>query len=485
MQLQSTSQVRRRGVSLTIQGSRKLNQAKAEVEIALNISRYTLEFLSEETGLTPTTLSKVLTGSAGVDKRTLKCCFDAFNLNLLTEDYQYLNSNQDNLAKMSLLPSAENSSNLEALCDYPFQMFGDRTNSLQTNKMDQSPDSPTIPGGQMPLDSVFYVDRHILESLCYEAVSQPGIVVNIRAPKQMGKTSLMSRILAYSKSLDYKTVYLNLQMADKEILQNLEHFLKWFCARVSKQLGLPDQTTNFWDNSLGSKSTATDYFNDIILANIEHPLVIGIDEVTQLFAYPDIAGEFLELLRVWSERAKSVADMNFWRKLRLVTVHSTEILMPSAINPSWLNTGLVIELSDFNTPQVQDLANRWGLEITQPQIQQLITILGGHPYRLQWAFYCLQRQTITLNELLENSETAVAIYAEHLQQQWWTLQQYPQLWTVFTQIVTQSTPVDCTPEQGFQLQKMGLVDLKGNQASPSCELFRAYYSRFGSNEVQT
>jgi AAA-like domain len=475
MQSQSTFQVRRRGVILTIQGSRKLNQAKAEAEMVLCLGRYTLESLSEATGLTPTTLSKVFTCSAGVDKRTLKCCFDAFNLNFSMEDYQYLNSNEDNLTEMSLLQSAENFSNLEAVCDYSFQMFGDCTNSPQSNKMAKSPSHPTVPGGQMPLDSVFYVDRPILESLCYEAISQPGIVVNIRAPKQMGKSSLMSRILAYSKSLGYKTVSLNLQLADKEILQNLEHFLKWFCARVSKQLGLPNQTANFWDNSLGSKSNANDYFNDVILANIEHPLVIGIDEVTQLFSYPHIAGEFLELLRVWSERAKSVADMNLSSKLRLVTIHSTEILMPSAINPSLLNTGLVIELPDFTTTQVQDLANRWGLEITQPQIQQLITILGGHPYRLQLAFYCLQQQTITLNELLENSETAVAIYAEHLEQQWWNLRQYPELCPVFTQIITQSTPVDCTPEQGFQLQRMGLVYLKGDQASLSCELFREYF----------
>lgn len=42
-------------------------------------------------------------------------------------------------------------------------------------------------------------------------------------------------------------------------------------------------------------------------------------------------------------------------------------------------------------------------------------------------------------------------------------------------IVNQSTPVDYTPEQGFQLQKMGLVDLKGDQASLSCELFLEYF----------
>lgn len=55
--------------------------------------------------------------------------------------------------------------------------------------------------------------------------------------------------------------------------------------------------------------------------------MIAIDELNELFAYPDIAREFLLLLRTWSERAKeSDADINPWHKLRLVTVHSTEIL---------------------------------------------------------------------------------------------------------------------------------------------------------------
>ncbi|WP_256874358.1 helix-turn-helix transcriptional regulator [Nostoc sp. C057] len=83
MQLQSKNHLRRRGATLTTQGSRKLNQAKAQLEIEQNFKRYTLEDLSEKTGLTPNTLSKVFTGSVGVDKRTLECCFNAFNMTLL------------------------------------------------------------------------------------------------------------------------------------------------------------------------------------------------------------------------------------------------------------------------------------------------------------------------------------------------------------------------------------------------------------------
>ncbi len=487
-----SNHARRRGVTLTIQGLRKLNQAKAEAEIEQNFKRYTLESLSEETGLTSNTLSKVFTCSSGVDKRTLKCCFHAFNLTLLTDDYLYLKSNQDNLAEINSIPLAETWSELELAWDSPFEILkGDRNNTPQTKKMVQPQDNlqprpPTAPGGQMPLDSVFYIDRPIIESLCYEAIQEPGKLLNIRAPKQMGKTSLMSRIIAYAKSLGYQTVSLNLQLADAEILQNLKHFLQWFCARVSKELEFPhphspevsahERIANFWDNSLGSKSIATDYFNDAILANLVRPLVIAIDELNQLFAYPDIAREFLQLLRTWSEQAKAgVAESNPWQKLGLVTAHSTEIIMPPSVSPSLLNTGLVINLPEFTPAQVQDLARRYEQEITEEKIQQLITLLGGHPYRLQLAFYYLQQQTITLEELLENSGSATALYAEHLQQQWWNLQRYDELLPIFTEIVNNPKPMEIKVSLGYQLQKMGLVHLEGDRVSLSCELFRLFF----------
>ncbi|WP_293159205.1 AAA-like domain-containing protein [Okeania sp. SIO2C9] len=477
--------VRRRGVTLTNQGSRKLNQAKSEAEIEQN-QRYTLESLSKKIGLTPNTLSKIFTCSSGVDKRTLKCCFDAFNLSLLADDYLYLKSEQDNQVQINPIPPAENYSFLEPVCNSPFDMLRDRNNAAQIKKMvqpqdDLQPRLPTAPGGQMPLYSVFYIDRPIIESLCYEGIQEPGTLLNIRAHKQMGKTSLMSRILYYARSLDYQTVSLNLQLADAEILQNLERFLKWFCARVSKELEFPyspshEQIADFWDNSLGSKSIATDYFNDIILANLDRPLVIAIDELNQLFAYPDIAREFLQLLRTWSEQAKAgVAESNAWQKLRLVTVHSTEIIMPPSINPSLLNTGLVINLPEFTPAQVQDLARRYEQEMTEQQIQQLITILGGHPYRLQLAFYYLHQQTITLEELLENSQSATSLYAEHLKQQWWNLQRYDELLPIFTEIVNNPKPIEIKVSLGYKLQNMGLIHLESDRACLSCELFRPFF----------
>lgn len=185
MQLQSRKNQRRRGVTLTIQGSRKLNRAKTEVEIEQNFERYTLEVLSEQTGLTPTTLSKIFIGSVGVDRQSLECCFDAFHLNLSKEDYCFQKPDQDNLAEIRLISTAETCCLIEPASDF-------RSNTSQTHKMNRSQYNlysrfPTTPAGQMPLDSAFYIDRPILESLCYKAIQQPGALLNIRASKQMGK----------------------------------------------------------------------------------------------------------------------------------------------------------------------------------------------------------------------------------------------------------------------------------------------------------
>jgi transcriptional regulator with XRE-family HTH domain len=481
MHVQSRNYQRQRGATLTNIGSRKLNQAKAKVEIDRNFKRYTLEAISERTGLTPNTLSKIFTCSAGVDKRTLECCFNAFNLTLSIEDYVYLKTDRSADRQTSVRLESADDARGEVLNAQHIFSQGNRHNPPSSHTISRpglQSVEPQPRGGQMSLNSSSYIDRPILESLCYKAIQIPGALLNIRAPKQMGKTSLMTRILAYASSNGDRTVSLNLQLADREILQNLERFLKWCCVSVSKQLNChsPQPIEDIWDKSLGSKSNATDYFKEISLTQLDRPLVMAIDEIGQLFAYPDIAREFLLLLRTWSEQSQKPIWNNPWHKLRLITIYSTDILIPPSIDPSFLNTGLTIDLPEFTPAQVQELATRHQQEITRSQTQRLITLLGGHPYRLQLAFYYLQQRIVTLEQLLENSAVSATLYADHLEQRWWQLKHYPELWRIFQRIVMRSHPVDCDAEQCAKLAKMGLIHRHGVQASLACELFRPFFS---------
>ncbi len=81
---------RQRGVILTATGEQKLQSARIGAEIKDNNGdRYTLEELSDRTGLSVKTISKVLDSGSPVDKPTLETFFAAFGLLLERQDYRY------------------------------------------------------------------------------------------------------------------------------------------------------------------------------------------------------------------------------------------------------------------------------------------------------------------------------------------------------------------------------------------------------------
>lgn len=87
---------RKRGVILMQQGLQKLQNAKSESEMNDNFDkRYSLEALGFRTGLDSDTIAKVFACEVGVDKKTLRCCFQAFNLQLESDDYQFVKPDFD------------------------------------------------------------------------------------------------------------------------------------------------------------------------------------------------------------------------------------------------------------------------------------------------------------------------------------------------------------------------------------------------------
>ena len=427
---------RKRGVVLTLQGWQRLQRAQRQWEIQENTGNsYTLEELSELSGLSPNTIAKVQHRQVAVDRQTLESYFRAFNLTLSLDDYT--NPDSDNLESGSRV----------------------------------------MLKGQVPLDSPFYVERPPIERLCDETILQPGALIRIKAPKLMGKTSLMIRILDSARSHNFKTVTLSLQLADADVFATLNQFLRWFCAVVSRSLGLPNRLSEYWDDVFGSNYNCTDYFESYLLAEINSPIVLALDEMDVVFNYPKIATDFFGMLRTWYQKSKSPErSSQVWQKLRLVIVHSTEVYIPLNINQSPFNVGLSIELLEFTPPQVNDLAQRHQLDWGTEEVERLMNLIGGNPYLVQMALHQISVQDITLEQLLETATGENSIYTDYLRRQLWNLQQYPELVTALTQVVMSPTPVRLDPIQAFKLQSMGLVQVQNRQVVPSCELYRQYFS---------
>ncbi|WP_318528442.1 AAA-like domain-containing protein [Plectonema radiosum] len=144
------------------------------------------------------------------------------------------------------------------------------------------------PEGQIPLDSVYYIDRPPIETDCSEAIIKPGALIRVKAPRQMGKSSLMMRILDHASKQSYKTACLNFQSVDGELLGNLDLFLQWFAASITDALSLPEKLEEHWKGVLGSKNKCTNYFERYLLPSIDTPLALGLDEVDEVFKHPAI-----------------------------------------------------------------------------------------------------------------------------------------------------------------------------------------------------
>ncbi|HEY9607996.1 AAA-like domain-containing protein [Allocoleopsis sp.] len=364
--------------------------------------------------------------------------------------------------------------------------FGDRENVTPSASMALTSSSvaldspplpvaePELPSGQVRLASAFYVERVPHEALCYKEILHPGALIRIKAPRQMGKTSLMARILYHAKEQGYRTVPLSFQHADAEVFSSLNQLLQWFCARITRKLRLPHKVEDYWTETFGSKDNCTDYFQDVLLSDSDSPLVLGLDEVDRVFQYPTIADDFFGLLRAWYEEA-GYGDSNLWEKLRLVVVHSTEVYVPLNVNQSPFNVGLPIELPEFTREQVQDLTQRHGLNWTLAQVGQLMSIVGGHPYLVRVALYHMATGQLTLDQLLTIAPTEAGLYGDHLRRHLWHLQQNPDLAVAFTKVVTTHEPVELESVLAFKLHSLGLVQLQGNYVTPRFDLYRQYF----------
>ncbi|MGK7924543.1 MAG: AAA-like domain-containing protein, partial [Spirulina sp.] len=334
--------------------------------------------------------------------------------------------------------------------------------------------SPPYPNGPLPLDSHYYIQRPRVEAQIYEQITKPGALVRIKAPQEMGKTSLLLRVLQYAKERNYRTVNLNLQQIDRGTLNDFDRFLRWICANVSRQLDLESKLADYWDEEIGSGISGTLYMQDYILESINAPVVLAFDEVNRVFEHPQVALDFLPLLRSWFEEAKKT---RIWENLRIMVVHSTEIYVPLHLTQSPFNVGLPLALKAFNLTQVQELARRYGLNWSDGiQAQQLMALVGGHPGLLQVAFYHLHQDKLTLTQLLKTAATTTGIYAHHLRRHSANLQEEPELNKEFAKVVSAIAPVELEPIASYKLYSMGLIKLDGNKATVSCELYRQYFS---------
>lgn len=327
-------------------------------------------------------------------------------------------------------------------------------------------------GGQVPLDSPFYMERPPIESRCYEAIKKPGALIRVKAPRQMGKSSLTIRILNYAEQRDYQSTWLYLPSAGEQNLSNLDNFLKWLCERITRKLRLPSKVEEYWNGLSGSSDKCTDYFELYLLEELSAPFALCLDEIDELFKHPTIASDFFGLLRSWHEESKINP---IWRNLRLVITHSEEVYIPLNINQSPFNVGVPVDLPLLTPDQLADLVQRHGLNWSKADLEMFTAMVGGHPFLARVGLQHMARGELTLGEFLTVAPTQAWEFASHLSRHLGNLEER-NLVDAMQQVIASDRPVRLPIREASKLDNMGLVRFQGNDVVPLCELYRQYFN---------
>jgi AAA-like domain len=333
-----------------------------------------------------------------------------------------------------------------------------------------------FPEGVIQLNSRFYMscDRELKESVT--TIAQSKGFVRIKSPRQMGKTSLLERILDDSRQKGLRTVKVDLRSVDEKSLENLNCFLKWFCQQLISKLKLSIRISEEWDEKNKAPNTnCSDFFENYLLDTDYPPLLLSIDNLDTIFDCPNIADEFLGLLRTWLED-----QSQSWKNLRMIIVHTWHY-KTKRINCSPLNIGKEIKLPSLTFLQIQTLVDLHELNWNEQNINTLTNLVGYHPYLIRLALYAVAQDNIDLSALLANVMTNEGIYSKYLERHYDYLTSDRALADLMAQVVKSDLAlevksIEIDSSSSTKLQELGLVEYSNNTLVPKNQLFKLYFA---------
>lgn len=327
-----------------------------------------------------------------------------------------------------------------------------------------------MPEGTIDPESKLYIER-TTDQVAMDAIERQGVTMTIKAPRQMGKSSLLMRIIQKAHSKTQKIILLDFQLFDKSALQKADTFYYQFCSWLTDELELDNQLDEYWKMNLSNSMKCTRYMQRHLLKQVNGPMLLAMDEVETMFD-TDFRSDFFGMLRNWHNSRSGVGSI--WKNLDLALVTSTEpYQLIENLNQSPFNVGEVIDLQDFTAEQVVELNKRHGSPFNGQQESQLMYLLHGHPYLVRRAMYLVARGRMTAQELFSNAIDDRGPFGDHLRYHLFRIHDKNDLVQGMLQVINQN---NCRDDRiFFRLRGAGLIKREKDKVVPRCELYEQYF----------
>jgi hypothetical protein len=206
------------------------------------------------------------------------------------------------------------------------------------------------PGFAMRPDDPFYIRREADDEVD-DMVRRLGDVLVVRAPRQMGKSSLLRRYLNGCRKSGKQTVRLDLSLIESPILADYSNLLTSIATALLDHLQLGESPT------IGSQMALTVLVRDRILKVISDNVVIAFYEADRILGQP-YQSDFFAMLRSWLDRRADTTESH-WARFELALVISTEpnLLIRDPLRSPFNRNAIF--LTPFNSDECRQLNERY------------------------------------------------------------------------------------------------------------------------------
>lgn len=271
------------------------------------------------------------------------------------------------------------------------------------------PSEPESAGGAMSVTSRFYIRRPV-DDVAEACLGRGESVVLLQGPRQVGKSSLLARSLAFARSNGHATVLNDFQTIGESQLADEERIYKALAHSVATQLNVDVDLSAIWSSWLGPNMNL-DAVMGKLLEQVDGRVCWAIDEADRLFGRP-YANDFYGLLRSWHNR-RALEPAGPWGKLTLILAYATEAhLFITDLAQSPFNVGVRLPMRDFTRVEVRELAECYAIT-SDKAIEAAHATTSGHPFLTRRALAFLS-QGGTAEDLEATSALPDGPFGDHL-----------------------------------------------------------------------
>lgn len=348
-----------------------------------------------------------------------------------------------------------------------------RHNTAPERARPRGADSVRPAGGIVPTTSTLYIARASDQALYSALQSSEGIIL-LKGSRQVGKSSLLARGLAYARSRNATVYHTNFDELAPADLHDRDTLYLRLIASLAEQADHEVVPERDWKPYRGAIWNLERFVREYVLKATGSPVVWALDGIDCLFKTA-FYNEFFAFLRgIHSKRATQPTVP--WERFTLLLAAATEahLYIPD-LNQSPFNVGTRIELADFTESEQKELISRCDLPHDPMSWQRLTDLVGGHPYLLTRALQEIQSKELTVEEFTAQALQPGSPYHDHLERMRRWLLADSELHTAIKAILTGQL---CTDSAFFRLRSAGVISGPSPDAAVlRCGLYQKYFAK--------